>query len=279
MKYEIAGFSQEYATTLKKKVMVKRNGIEYEKEIGIDIIDLFILRWFVDFYPNMKKIVVKGKEYAWLTHKKMIGDLPLLNISRRACIDRMQKLVEFGLLDYQLLKDGGTFSLYSFGENYINLVRSNDIGVCSQTTQGCTFKQHRGVRSNNIGVYVQTYNKDTSIKDTSIKNTSTNINNMSKKEFEEEFSILWGQYPNKKGKDKALTEYIKARKNGIEFGTIETGLMNYLKEIKIKETPKSYIKHGSTWFKNRCWDDEYQTVPEQNNATPIRDGSEYSEYD
>ena len=70
MKRTIEGFSQEYAATLKKKVKIKQRGEEKEKEVKIDCTDLVILRWFVDFFPNMKKMIIDGKEYAWLTHKK-----------------------------------------------------------------------------------------------------------------------------------------------------------------------------------------------------------------
>lgn len=172
MKFTIEGFSQEYAATLKKKIEVKQRGVVKEKEIKIDCTDLVILRWFVDFFPDMKKMIIDGKEYAWLTHKKMLNDLPLLDISKRACIERMHKLVEFGILDYKLVKDGGTFSLYGFGVNYMNLVRSNEGGIRS-TDIG-------GIRSTDIGGYVQPDNKDKSIKDTSINN----INKESIKEKE-----------------------------------------------------------------------------------------------
>lgn len=161
MRYTIEGFSQEYAMTLKKTVPIK----DKEKTIQIDCTDLVILRWFVDFYPNMKKISVDGKEYAWLTHKKLITDLPLLDITKRACIERMQKLVEFGILDYKLLKDGGTFSLYAFGANYINLVRSNDTGDMQSNGTG-------GMRSNDTGGVGQTDNKDSSISYPSISDSS-----------------------------------------------------------------------------------------------------------
>lgn len=171
MRYTIEGFSQEYAMTLKKTVPVK----DKEKTIQIDCTDLVILRWFVDFYPNMKKITVDGKEYAWLTHKKLLTDLPLLDITKRACIERMQKLVEFGILDYKLLKDGGTFSLYSFGPNYINLVRSNDTGEAQSNSTG-------GMRSNGIGGDGQPDNKDSSISDPSIKHSSIK-NKRGKKQF------------------------------------------------------------------------------------------------
>jgi uncharacterized phage protein (TIGR02220 family) len=161
LKYTIEGFCQEYALTLKKTVPT-RGG---EKTIKIDCTDLVILRWLVDFYPNMKKMTVDGKEYVWLAHKKMLEDLPLLDITKRACIERMQKLVEFEILEYKLVKEGGTFSLYCFGKNYINLVRSTDTGAEQSTSA-------EGMRSNGIGAGGQPPNKDNSIIDPSITNQS-----------------------------------------------------------------------------------------------------------
>lgn len=163
MKSTIAGFNQEYALTLKKQVPTKGG----EKTIKIDCTDLTILRWLVDFYPSMKKKIVGDREYVWLTHKKLMDDLPLLDITKRSCIDRMQKLVEFGILDYKLLKQGGTFSLYAFGENYMNLVQSTSTGVCSQPTQGETSDQPGGMQSTNTRVCSQPDNKDNSVIDTS----------------------------------------------------------------------------------------------------------------
>ena len=171
MRYTIEGFSQEYAMTLKKAVPIK----DKQKTIQIDCTDLVILRWFVDFYPNMKKMTVDGREYAWLTHKKLLADLPLLDITKRACIERMQKLVEFGILDYKLIKDGGTFSLYTFGKNYINLVRSND-------AEGVQSNGIGGMRSTDTGGSGQTDNKDSSISYPSIKDSSTK-NKRGKKPF------------------------------------------------------------------------------------------------
>lgn len=163
MKNTIAGFNQEYALTLKKQVPTK----DGEKTIKIDCTDLTILRWLVDFYPSMIKKTVDGREYVWLTHKKLMEDIPLLDITKRSCIDRMQKLVEFGILDYRLLREGGTFSLYAFGKNYINLVQSTSTGVCSQPTQGYAVNQQGDMQSTNTGLCSQPDNKDKSIKDTS----------------------------------------------------------------------------------------------------------------
>ena len=214
MKYTIEGFSQAYAMTLKKEVEV--NG--KTKTIKIDCTDLVILRWFVDFYPNMKKIDVEGVQYAWLTHKKLLTDLPLIDISKRAFIERMQKLVELGILSYKLLKEGGTFSLYGFGENYKNLINDDTKidGVCAQPDTGYTFEQHRGIRSNDIGGDVQTYNKDTSINDTSINDSSISDRQESKtagRKPKASFDALIKQYS--KGDpevERLLGEWLKVRK-------------------------------------------------------------------
>lgn len=171
MKYTIEGFSQEYAIKLKKEI--EENG--KTKTIKIDCTDLVILRWFVDFFPKMIKMYVDGKEYAKLTHKKMMEDLPILDISRKACIERMQKLVAFEILEYKIIRDGGTFSLYGFGKNYINLVSKD-----TQSGEGWSVNQPGGVRSTgqgvvgqpDMGVVGQPDNKDNSISNTSIKNKS-----------------------------------------------------------------------------------------------------------
>ena len=35
------------------------------------------------------------------------------------------------------------------------------------------------------------------------------------------------------------------------------GLYNYLDYIKNEKTDVQFIKHGSTWFNQECWNDEY----------------------
>lgn len=174
MKYTIEGFSQEYAQSLKKEVIINgKDGKQKTKTIRIDCTDLVILRWFVDFYPNMRKFVIDGCEYAWLSHNKLKEDLPILDISKRACIDRMQKLVDFGILKYKLIKEGGTFSLYTFGENYEKLIDTKGTRGAVNQHRGMQSNDIGGVRSNDIGVCSQTTTKDISIKDTSIKDPST----------------------------------------------------------------------------------------------------------
>lgn len=76
-------------------------------------------------------------------------------------------------------------------------------------------------------------------------------------EYEKEFDKLWEYYPNKKGKDQAKKKYINARKQGTTYEDVALGLKAYLKYIQHENTEKKYIKHGSTWFNQKCWKDDY----------------------
>ena len=171
MKNSILGFNQAYAITLRKEVEITKNGQTKTITRKIDCTDLVILRWFVDFYPNMKMMEVDGIKYAWLSHKKLLNDLPLIDITKRSFIDRMQKLVDFKILTYKLVKEGGTFSLYGFGENYINLVQTSDYGMQS-TVQGYANESPKGMQSTNYPICSQPTNKDNSVKDNQFKNNT-----------------------------------------------------------------------------------------------------------
>lgn len=100
------------------------------------------------------------------------------------------------------------------------------------------------------------------------QNTNPNKDNISDKsdkesDLENRFATLWKMYPNKKGKPKAFTAYKKAVKSGVTDKEIQTGIENYLAEINAKGTLKDYIKHGSTWFNGKGWEDDYDTTPRQ----------------
>ena len=89
-----------------------------------------------------------------------------------------------------------------------------------------------------------------------------NKEKISKKEIDTEFESLWKRYPRKKSKESAYKSYLKARQTGTTYDEVINGLENYLKEIEVKKTETQYIKHGSTWFSQHCWQDEYVTVEE-----------------
>ena len=90
-----------------------------------------------------------------------------------------------------------------------------------------------------------------------------NNNNISNKDLENEFETLWSMYPKKQGKKKALDHYIKCRKrkdNPVSYEIVEQGLYNYNFFIKKNKVQNKFIKHGSTWFNQECWNDDYTVV-------------------
>ena len=84
-----------------------------------------------------------------------------------------------------------------------------------------------------------------------------------KDKYKDEFEKLWEIYPRKQGKKKALDSYIKARKEGTTYEEVEEGIFAYARLIKAEHRDEQYIKHGSTFFSQRAWLDDF-TV----NVTP-----------
>lgn len=77
--------------------------------------------------------------------------------------------------------------------------------------------------------------------------------------LENDFDKLWKLYPRKQGKKAAFNAYKRAIKKGTTNKEIQTGIVNYKKELAYQERPKDKIKLGSTWFNGNCWEDDYET--------------------
>ena len=110
MKYTILGFNQEKAL-----------------ELGFDVDDLLIIRWFVDFYSSSKmiKMNVGDKTYAWVNYSRVIEDIPILNMKKDTLSRRMKKICETGIMEHETLKQGGTFSLYKLTDKYDQLISTD----------------------------------------------------------------------------------------------------------------------------------------------------------
>lgn len=107
---------------------------------------------------------------------------------------------------------------------------------------------------------------------TNNNNTNLNKDNSSiekkSKQLEEDFEKLWKLYPKKSGKPKAFSAYKRAIKKGVTNKEIQTGIVKYLTQIKVQGTTKEYIKNGSTWFNQECWNDEYNLGQEKSPVNP-----------
>lgn len=118
MKYTIEGFSQEAALSM--QATITEDG--RTKTIKLDITDLNILRWIVDFYPRMRKTNIDGTEYAWIDYASFVEDMPLLGLSKQSLYKRCMKMVQLGVLQHKTIRNGGTYSYYGFGPEYSRLI-------------------------------------------------------------------------------------------------------------------------------------------------------------
>lgn len=118
MKYTLEGFSQEAALSMQATITESGR----TKTIKLDLIDLTIIRWIVDFYPNMKKTIIEGTEYVWLDYSTFVEDMPLLGLSNQSLYKRCMKMVRLGVLKHKTVRSKGTFSYYTFGPEYSRLV-------------------------------------------------------------------------------------------------------------------------------------------------------------
>ncbi len=108
----------------------------------------------------------------------------------------------------------------------------------------------------NYRPYLENDKENNTFSNTS-NNDQSDLKKIREKQLDEDFNKLWKLYPRKEGKKKAFEAYKRAIKNGTTNKEIQTGIVNYLTQIKVQGTSKQYIKQGSTWFNGECWNDEY----------------------
>lgn len=127
------------------------------------------------------------------------------------------------------------------------------------------------------GCFQEVENKRVVLGNYKILKQNTNNKILNKEEYKEEFERLWNLYPNKKGKKDAYNKFIKAIKNGTTIEQIENGINKYNEYIKITNTKDKYIKHGSSWFNQECWNDDY-TIKEEITTKHIASKIDFSDF-
>ena len=267
MKYTINGFSQQEALQFKKNVIDKSGK---EKEIKVDCTDLLILRWFVDFYPNMMKVEIEGRQYAWVQYKKLLEDLPLLDIKKQALFDRFQKMCEFEILTHKTIKAGGSFSYYGFGRMYSALIDTKN----SQVSNG-EYSTNVGVNSQPTKVNELTNEQINK----SIKDVSNNDNNIKdKKERKNTYDKIIDERITDADLKGLIYEFIKMRKlkkKPLTDRALTIQLNKLLKMSTDVEELKQIVEKSIV----RCWDEFYELKKEVKSdvsGNNQRNGDEYA---
>ncbi|MBS7021150.1 MAG: hypothetical protein KH135_04720 [Firmicutes bacterium] len=201
MKYTIEGFNQEETLRLG----------------NIDVIDLVILRWIVDFEPKMTKKIIDNEAYFWINYQSLLEALPILDIKKLALYRRLDKMCNAEILKHKNIKENGNYSYYSFGKNYSNLIISQKIEGISSTIEPYIAKD-RTLLSSKIE------QNNSSIKEIHLLNNSKeNI-----KEKLEKFVLENNYTKNLKEAISLWFDYKLERKENYK----ETGLKSLLTQIK-----------------------------------------------
>lgn len=231
MKYTIEGFNQE----------------EVIKLGNLDVIDLVILRWIVDFEPKMTKKEIDGEIYFWVNYQSLLEALPILKLGKRSLYDRLMKMCNLKILKHKNIKENGNYSYYTFDENYINLVQKRVSIDMKQISEG----------------YEDNF--QTLMKKTSEQNNSSikeiNLLNNSKENIKESFDSdlfnkFWKAYPKKKSKGNVEKWFLK-NKPSEELVNTMIKKINLLKNTEQwKSKDGQYIPYPTTWLNAKGWEDE-----------------------
>ncbi|MGG7209987.1 conserved phage C-terminal domain-containing protein [Clostridium baratii] len=151
MRKSIFGFSQERAI-----------------ELGLDAKDLLILKYIYDFVESGKMVEreIDGKIYYWIKSQIVLDTLPILKIGGSIVLRRrLKNLVELNILEYKLIKNGGTYCYYRLGDEFHNL-------LYKKVTNS---KEIKGTTNKYMGVASKVRPKDNYIKNTLVKDNINSI--------------------------------------------------------------------------------------------------------
>ena len=149
MKYTIFGFSQQAVLDLNESTGA-----------GIDITDLQILDWFVDFFAGtMDKRQIGENVYGWVLARKVCEEFPLLGLKEQAVRKRLKKLVDAGVLESKVVKNkqDGTKAFYRLTAVGASLrYDSTDTEIHTRIYEDT----HHGIYDGTNPAYTTVYDKD-----------------------------------------------------------------------------------------------------------------------
>ncbi len=188
--------------------------------------------------------------FAWISNRRLAEKYKVSKATISAAISKLQ---EFEYIRSQVTYKENSKEIEQ-RNLFINPIQNNLNTLSQDILTGYSKKLKGGIQKNL---------KDNNTSNNTPNNTINSISDKSDSEsvLENRFEILWKLYPNKKGKPKAFAGYKRAIKGGATDKEIKEGLDNYLAEIEAKKTDKQYIKHGSTWFNSKGWEDDYDLTP------------------
>lgn len=215
---------------------------------GMDNDDALILRWFVDFKDSgkMASKIIEEDKYYWIKYEGLLDDLVILKIKTKdALYRRLKKMEKQKILKRQTVKENGTYSFYTLGDNYkflieniSNLSETNPIQSEINPT-GYGNKSDRGTE----------INPEQKI---SLLNNTSLLNNNKKEKKKTDLDILINEYTSNSFLQETIIDFIKMRKS-IKKPVTERALKGILNKLdRLATTDDIKIKILENSIEN-CW--------------------------
>ena len=154
----------------------------------------------------------------------------------------LSRLCEKGLLNRREVNERN--------QTYYNYSAVLNRTGCSETEQGGVLKQNGGCSKTEHHNITDNINTKDILEKKKYKEKKSSA-------LEEEFERAWEAYPRKDGKKASFQHFARARSEGVPLEDILEGIGRYRAFITANCTQRQFIKMGSTWFGQRCWNDEY----------------------
>ena len=223
----------------------------------------------------VKELKLKGNElliysiiygFSQTENQRFTGGLQYLadwtNSTKQGVIKNLKSLVDKGyIIKEDKIINGVKFCEYHSTElnGVLNKVeqgiKQSLTPIKQSLTEGIKQSLPNNIINNNI---INNINNNKENKSNKVAGELSSEEKILKNEFEE----LWTKYPKKRGKKEAFNYYCKYRKSTnddyITKEEIEKGIDKYNRYIKAYAIENKYIKYGSTFFKERAWEDDYE---------------------
>lgn len=222
------GYTKDSVKNLLKRFINTHKNIDYD----FDTKELYIKNWF---------------KYNWSESPKL--DPPLFNAIEKVKSDKFHDELAFTYNNRKsvLEKEDDTVLIpYRYGI---------DTTITNTITNTISNPITSSIYNNNSITNNESIDKDPEELKPAIIEKKLSI--------EEEFEMLWAIYPNKKGKKDALKSYKKARtrkNNPVTYEIVFNAINAFNFFNKTNNTELQFIKHGSTWFNQECWNDDYTVI-------------------
>ncbi|KZL89157.1 conserved phage C-terminal domain-containing protein [Clostridium magnum] len=174
-------------------------------ELGLDVIDAALLRYFVDFKDSgtMVKETIEGELYYWLHYEGILKELPILALKKDSVYRRLKNMSKNNVLNHRTVINKGTYSYYNIGSNYIKLLSDSNpkpsdlnpypYGLESvpptdlNPQQKINLLKDKSIKDNNI--YSQVIDYLNKAADTKYKATTNKTKKLIKVRIEDGFSV------------------------------------------------------------------------------------------